>query len=127
METSVEIDMVDLSALSRKEFHIFRKTNIIEFKNPDDELSEDVLWKVVGYAGFYIAKYGTSPNEITLTLLRSAKPVKMFKEMAQFVEADETKGIYHIRNWKVDFSIQVIVSREKKPRARPFSAGIGIS
>ena len=67
---------------------------------------------MVGYAEFYIAKYGTSPNEITLTLLRSAKPVKMFKEMAQFVEADETKGIYHIRNWKVDFPIQVIVSKE---------------
>ena len=127
METSVEIDMVDLSALSRKEFHIFRKTNIIEFKNPDDELSEDVLWKVVGYAGFYISKYCTSPNEVTLTLLRSAKPVKMFKEMTQFVAADEMKEIYRIRNWKVDFSIQVIVSREKKPRARPFSAGIGIS
>lgn len=24
----------------------------------------------------------------------------------------ETKGIYHIGNWKVDFPIQVIVSRE---------------
>ena len=52
MKTSVEIDRVDLSALSRKEFHIFRKTNIIEFKNPDDELSEGVLWKVVDMSDY---------------------------------------------------------------------------
>lgn len=72
--------------------------------------AQGVLWKVVGYAGFYIAKYGTSPNEITLTLLRSAKPVKMFKEMAQFVEADETKVIYHIRNWKVEQRVELMFS-----------------
>ena len=71
-----------------------------------------------GYVGLYISKYGISPNKVTLTLLRSAKPVKMFKEMTQFADADETKGIYHIRNWKVDFSIQAIVSRELEGKER---------
>ena len=71
-------------------FSIFRKTNIIEFKSPDDELSKSVLWKVIGYAGFYIAKYRTPSDDVTLTLLRGAKPVKLFSEMAPFVKADDT-------------------------------------
>lgn len=93
-------------------FHIFRKYNILEFKNPDDVLSESVLWKVIGYAGFYIAKYGIPSEDVTLSFFRGAKPVKMFKEMAGFIVPDETKGIYHIKNWKVYFPIQIVVTTE---------------
>lgn len=34
--------------------------------------------------------------------------------MAPFVKADDTKGIYHIKNWKVDIPIQIIVTTELK-------------
>ena len=34
--------------------HIFRKHNLIEYKSPDDELSIEVFYKTVGYAGLYI-------------------------------------------------------------------------
>ena len=98
-------------------FKIFRKTNIIEFKSPDDELSEQVLWKVVGYAGLYIAKYGADDRDITITLLRDTKPVKLLKELEDFVEAedaDDENGIYYIKGWKVDFPIQIVVTSSLK-------------
>ena len=93
-------------------FKFFRKFNIIEFKNPDDELSESILWKVVGYAGFYIYHFDAKADDITLTLFRGAKPIKMFKELDGFVTANKTKGIYKIENWKVDFPIQIVVTTE---------------
>ena len=93
-------------------FRFFRKFNILEFKNPDDELSESVLWKVVGYAGFFISHYKAPAKDITLTLFRGAKPVKLFKELGSCVKADAVKGIYHIENWKVDFPIQIVVTTE---------------
>ena len=110
-------------------FKIFRKTNIIEFKSPDDELSEQVLWKVVGYASLYIAKYGVDDCDITITLLRDTKPVKLLKELEDFVElgdADDTddandaddddgeNGIYYIKGWKVGFPIQIVVTSSLK-------------
>lgn len=67
---------------------------------------------MIGYAGFYIAKYDISAEDVTLTIFRGAKPEKMFSEMTDFVEADETKGIYHIKDWKVDFPIQIVITTE---------------
>ena len=100
-------------------FCFFRKYNIIEFKSPDDELSIFVLWKVVGYAGFFINRDRVPDKEITLTLVRSAKPVGLFKELtkqgAKIIDGatkGSAKGIYTIENWKVDFPIQIIVSTE---------------
>ncbi len=93
---------------------IFRRKNIIEFKSPDDELSERVLWKVVGYAGIYISKYGVKDSEITITLLRDTKPVKLLKDLAEYVEADHENGIYYIKDWKVDFPIQIVVMSSLK-------------
>ena len=118
MKTSVEIDRVDLSAFPRGEFHIFRKTNIIEFKNPDDELSEGVLWKVVDMSDYIFRNMAYLLIKSLSRSFGSVKFVKIFKEMTQFADADETKGIYHIRNWKVDFSIQAIVSRELEGKER---------
>ena len=93
-------------------FRIFRKTNILEFKSPDDDLNESILWKVVGYAGFYISKFNVPADEVTLTLFRGAKPVKLLKDMQDFIEPDEAKGIYHIKDWKVSFPIQIVVTTE---------------
>ena len=49
---------------------------------------------------------------MTLTLIRSAKPEKLLKEMSDHVEPDPARGIYHIRNWTVDLPIQIIVTTE---------------
>ena len=96
-------------------FRIFREHNIIEFKDPGDELSVSVLWKCVGYASFYIHLKGISENQVTLTLMRGAKPINLFKKMKNYIVADEEeKGIYHIKNWYMPFPIQIIVTTELK-------------
>ena len=93
-------------------FKFFRKFNILEFKNPDDELSESILWKVIGYAGFFIDHFSAPAQDLTLTLFRGAKPEKLLKELGNCVKADKVKGIYHVENWKVDFPIQIVVTTE---------------
>ena len=101
--------------LELKIFAVFRKHNIVEFKSPDDELSIEVLWKTVSYTGSYIDymkdKDPVSDNEVTITLIRGAKPIKLLKELSGHVEQIE-KGIYYIKNWKVDLPIQIIVTTE---------------
>ena len=105
-----EPEVVDLGL---EIFQIFREHNIVEFKSPDDELNESVLWKCIGYAGFYMSIKGLSPRQVTLTLIRDASPRRFFDEMQGYLTADQqTKGIYHIKNWQVTFPIQLIVTSE---------------
>ena len=64
---------------------IFRKHNIFEYKSPKDELNIDTFYKVVAYA----CLYKVLPNhvdeipaeEITITLIRDRKPVKLLGEL----------------------------------------------
>ena len=107
----------DLIDLGLDVFKIFNRYNIIEFKNPHDDLSIDVLWKVVAYAALFINRDRVSSDEVTLTLIRAAKPVQLFgvlKKDGAVIEEGPTKGIYIVKNWKVDFPIQIIVSAELK-------------
>ena len=107
----------DLIDLGLDVFKIFNRYNIIEFKNPHDDLSIDVLWKVVAYAALFINRDRVSSDEVTLTLIRAAKPVQLFgvlKNAGAVIEEGPTKGIYIVKNWKVDFPIQIIVSTELK-------------
>ena len=106
----MEQEIVDLGL---EIFRIFREHNIIEFKAPDDELNESVLWKCIGYAGFYMSIKRLSPGQVTLTLIRDAKPRRFFEEMKDYIHAEKGKqGIYQIQNWQVPFPIQVIVTSE---------------
>ena len=95
----------------------FQKYNVIEYKNPDDNLTIDVVWKIIGYASIYKCQ-GDSVNgipieEITATVLRSRKPVKLFKYLKK--QGFEVKmiypGVYHLKEL-VCFPIQVVVTRE---------------
>ena len=94
-------------------FRIFRKHNILEFKSPDDELNKAVLWKVIGYAGMYISARKIDENSVTLTLLRGAKPIKLFQELGEAIRPDpDTRGVYHICEWFIKMPIQIIVTTE---------------
>ena len=95
-------------------FRHFRKINILEFKNPDDTLNEYVLWKTIGYAGFYIFLHNIPAEDITITLFRGAKPVKLLKTLVDYIEADEIPGIYHIKNWRMNIPIQIVITTELK-------------
>ena len=72
---------------------------------------------MVAYAALFINRDRVSSDEVTLTLIRAAKPVQLFgvlKKAGAVIEEGPTKGIYIVKNWKVDFPIQIIVSTELK-------------
>ena len=95
---------------------IFRKHNIFEYKSPKDELNIDTFYKAVAYA----CLYKVLPNhvdeipaeEITITLIRDRKPVKLLGELEKsgYECKKETVGIYYVSG--VMFPVQIIESSE---------------
>ena len=95
----------------------FRKFNIIEFKNPTDELSIDTVWKTLGYAGLYkgYAKHVDEipEEELTITIFRTAYPRKLFLKWNEKNRTIETvaPGVYLLKGL-VDIPLQIVVSKE---------------
>ena len=95
---------------------IFRTYNIFEYKSPMDELNIDTFYKAVAYA----CLYKVLPNhvneipadEITITLIRDRKPVKLMRELEKsgYECKKETAGIYYVSG--VMFPVQIIASSE---------------
>ena len=79
-------------------FSHFRGHNIIEYKNPNDDLSEKVLWKTIGYAGLYIAERNVDEADVTLTIIRSSKNKDFFErlEAQGKLKKSDTPGVYNI-------------------------------
>ena len=62
---------------------IMRKHNIIEYKGPNDQLSIDTLYKILGYACLY-KSFGNTVNaipmqDITVSIFREAYPQELFR------------------------------------------------
>ena len=96
---------------------IFRTYNIMEYKSPDDDLTIDTFYKVLGYGCIYKAEAGQKVNEIpanelTVSFVRERKPRKMMQMLQKNGCIIERKfpGIYYVR--KSLFPIQIIVGRE---------------
>ena len=95
---------------------IFRKHNIFEYKSPMDELNIDTFYKAVAYA--YL--YKVLPNhvneipaeEITITLIRDRKPVKLLGELEKsgYGYKKEAAEIYYVNG--AMFPVQIIESSE---------------
>ena len=95
---------------------IFRKYNIFEYKSPMDELNIDTFYKAVAYA----CLYKVLPNhvdeipaeEITITLIRYRKPVKLLGELEKsgYGYKKEAAGIYYVNG--AMFPMQIIESSE---------------
>ena len=95
---------------------IFRKHNIFEYKSPMDELNIDTFYKAVAYA----CLYKVLPNhvneipaeEITITLIRDRKPVKLLGELEKsgYGYKKEAAGIYYVNG--AMFPVQIIASSE---------------
>ena len=106
-------------AFDKEIFWIFKKFNIIEYKNPGDTLDEKTIRKMIGYVNFFIALSdkgeGVTVNDVTASIFRSAKPVKLFAEMekAGTFEKTETSGIYLVKNL-TDFPFQIVITGELK-------------
>ncbi len=100
---------------------LFRKYNIIEYKSPKDELNIDTLYKVGAYTSLYKA-YGDTvderrADEITTSLIRKAKPVKLFRYFEEHGIRLENpfKGIYYVKDG-VLFPTQIVVTKELNPQ-----------
>ena len=80
----------------------FKKYNIVEYKSPDDGMSIDDFYKVIGYTGIYMA-LGKTVNEIpaediSITIVRHSYLRKLMSELnasgAEIIE--EADGIYRV-------------------------------
>lgn len=96
---------------------LFRMYNIIEYKNPNDELNIDVLWKTIGYACLY-KSFGKTVNEIkagdvTISIFRIKKPKKLFKELEKAGKQIRCiePGVYEIIGL-IEFPVSIIVMNE---------------
>ena len=97
-------------------FQIFRKINILEYKNPHDSLNERVLRKICGYANLYIGvaeHEGDRPaDEVTLSIFRAVKKPKLFSALERNGNLEKTApGIYHVKGL-VDLPFQIVITSE---------------
>lgn len=96
---------------------IFKRHNIMEYKSPGDELNIDTYFKTLAYACLYKAGGLTVDairyDAITISLIRAAKPVKLFRwfETNEYRITNPYPGIYYIKKAGF-FDTQIIVSRE---------------
>ena len=98
--------------------HIFKKFNIVEYKNPDDALTIDDYYKTVGYACLYKG-LGESvdqipADELTISIFRESSPREMFKTMKKMgLEIEERyPGIYYISGKQALFDTQIVVTKQ---------------
>jgi hypothetical protein len=96
---------------------IFRKFNILEYKSPDDKMSIDDYFKVIGYACFY-KSLGTTVDEVpaeelTVSLFREAYPRELIKKLKELGATVEKKfpGIYYVKGVSC-FKSQIVVIRQ---------------
>lgn len=97
--------------------HLFKGHNIIEYKSPEDNLDIDDFYKTGAYASLYKA-YGETVDsikaeDITVSIIREAKPEKLFKYFEEhgYAVTSPHEGIYYISN-KVLFPTQIVVAKE---------------
>jgi len=100
--------------------HIFRTHNIVEYKSPDDYLSIDDYYKVLGYACFYKADApGTDTikaSEITVSLVCRNQPralIKHLSDVRRLCLEEQEKGIYYIKG--DIFPVQIICVSKLSP------------
>ena len=94
---------------------LFRGYNIIEFKSPDDKLNIDTFYKVIAYACLYKSETGTVDGildtDITITLIREQKPMKLLQQLSEKYNIVTTgRGIYYIEG--LLFPLQIVVTQE---------------
>ena len=98
--------------------HIFKRFNVVEYKNPDDALSIDDYYKTTGYACLYKGLGETvdqiPADELTISIFRESYPREMFKLMKNLgLEIKERyPGIYYISGKQALFDTQIVVTKQ---------------
>jgi hypothetical protein len=76
---------------------IFKKSNIVEYKSPDDYVSTDDFYKVYGYACLYAALKSTPVTDLTITFMESRYPqdlIRHLTEIRNYGVEEKWPGIY---------------------------------
>lgn len=96
--------------------HIFRGHNLFEYKSPNDMLSVNDFYKVIGYACFYQADtkriLEIDPEDITITFVCGHFPAKMIEHIDQrfnIIPKPYAPGIYHLAGGL--FPIQLVITK----------------
>ena len=124
----LQIDLVIIKKMDWKRTlqneigHIMRGHNILEYKEPGDELTIDSFFKVIGYASLYkaqgIAVNKIPASEVTVSFFRNAYPKALFQELKKegYILKKMYPGIYYVRG-KVPFPVQVVVTSQLERKA----------
>ena len=98
---------------------LFARNNLIEYKSPDDAMTIDTLYKVIGYGCLFKsmspAVNSIPSDEITLTLIRNRYPRRMIEELVkeQISCIQKCPGIYYLTG-KIPFRTQLVITRQLK-------------
>ena len=96
---------------------LFRKINILEYKNPNDALNKRVIRKVCGYANLYIGvaehENDRPEDQVTISIFRAEKNAKLFSAMERektLIRSD-VPGIYYVKRM-TDLPFQIVITSE---------------
>ena len=96
---------------------LFKTHNIIEYKNPYDELNIDTLWKVIGYTALYKGLSHNNneipSNELTITIFRHSKPVTLLKRLEKdgYKVTSPSSGVYSVQGI-ISIPLYIIIMKE---------------
>ena len=98
---------------------IFRRFNVVEYKNPWESIAVRTYYQAVSYAAVFQShtdrENAVLPEEITLTLVGNHYPRKLFRFLEDFYNArieQSFSGIYYVEG--AVFPTQVIVQKESE-------------
>jgi hypothetical protein len=114
----LEIDVVIVKkepdlVIEKNIARIFRKINLLEYKSPDDYFSIHDFYKVLSYAFLYATLNKVSVEDMTLSIIETRHPRKLFKYVKEEWHGAVTEtapGIYRITGYPLE--IQVIESQK---------------
>ena len=95
----------------------FLRKNVIEFKGRGDKLTLLTIYKVAGYANYYIATAKADEDvhigEVTATIFASEREDGLFEEMEKSGQLEKTdvKGIYLVKGI-LDMPFQIVMTSE---------------
>ena len=103
--------------IQKKIGRLFRRFNIVEYKNPQESLTVRTFYQAVGYASILQShteqEDAIPPEEITLTLVGNHYPRNLFHFLEKFYGAQieaAFQGIYYVKG--AVFPAQIIIQKE---------------
>ena len=98
----------------------FLGDNIFEYKSPGDDVNAGTFYKALSYACLYKAEAGSIEGildtDITISLVREQKPVKLIAQLEEkYRVTKKAGGIYRISGML--FPMQILVTKELDPKS----------